>query len=187
MSWRDPIDNARLGMLLFIAGESMFFAGLIGAFIVFQTGEPPGASPVSRGPSLVWTSALTVVGVTSVFCLRLASRNIRIENRRSAFIWLLITLTLGLIFLLGTPGPMQIITLFDAPSPTGAGQSLAAVLFEAHRLHNLAGVVWLSWATVVSMRQTQSENWPRYFRILRMYWLFVVVVWIGIWGMIHAV
>ncbi|MGH7478931.1 MAG: hypothetical protein ACREJ8_04995, partial [Candidatus Methylomirabilales bacterium] len=40
------VSNARLGMLIFLGAEAMFFAGLIGAFLVFRFGSatwpPPG-------------------------------------------------------------------------------------------------------------------------------------------------
>src|SRR3989304_5525092 len=43
---QSAVSNARLGMLIFLGAEAMFFAGLIGAFLVFRFGSatwpPPG-------------------------------------------------------------------------------------------------------------------------------------------------
>ena len=35
-----PVSNARMGMLMLIGAETMFFAGLIGAYVVFRFGSP---------------------------------------------------------------------------------------------------------------------------------------------------
>ena len=42
-----PLSNAWLGMLMFLGAETMFFAGLIGSFLVFRVANqtwPPLAS-----------------------------------------------------------------------------------------------------------------------------------------------
>src|SRR5574341_570382 len=43
-----PLGNARLGMLVFLGAETMFFAALIGSFLVFRLANetwPPAAMP----------------------------------------------------------------------------------------------------------------------------------------------
>lgn len=70
--WRPLLDNARLGMLLFLAAEAMFFAGLMSAFLGFRQGgstwPPPGAP---RLP-IVANSASTVLLFLSGFTLHRA-------------------------------------------------------------------------------------------------------------------
>src|SRR3970282_360654 len=39
------VTNAALCMLIFLAAEAMFFAGLIGAFLVFRFGSAPWPPP----------------------------------------------------------------------------------------------------------------------------------------------
>jgi heme/copper-type cytochrome/quinol oxidase subunit 3 len=90
------IDNARLGMLLFIAAEVMFFAGLVGAYLVFRMGGeiwPPPGQP--RLPVLT-TALNTLFLLASGWTIRFASRMVR---RQDAICWEKATLILGLVFL----------------------------------------------------------------------------------------
>ena len=36
---RQPLSNARLGILVLLGAETMLFSGLIGAFLVFRVGN----------------------------------------------------------------------------------------------------------------------------------------------------
>jgi len=96
-----PIPNGKLCLWLFLSTEIMFFAGLIGAYIVLRFGAPPGTWPA---PHIVHlqervgafnTFVLICSSVTIVFALEAAKRNAAVAAKG----WLTATLVLGSLFL----------------------------------------------------------------------------------------
>lgn len=96
-----PIPNGKVCLWLFLSTEIMFFAGLIGTYIVLRFGSPSGTWPVPHDVHLLeWvgglnTSVLLFSSVTIVFALEYAKQN----KARAAKNCLLLTLVLGSSFL----------------------------------------------------------------------------------------
>jgi heme/copper-type cytochrome/quinol oxidase subunit 3 len=79
-SW-PPVSNARLGMWMLLATETVFFGGLVGAFLVLRINAvawPPPGQP--RLPVIV-TAANTLVLLASSFTLRRALAGVRHGDR----------------------------------------------------------------------------------------------------------
>ena len=92
------VSNARLGLLVFLGAEAMFFVGLIGAFLVFRLGSevwPPPAQP--RLPVGV-TGINTVILLFSGLTGHLALRAVREGDSKRLIRWILTTV-LGAAFL----------------------------------------------------------------------------------------
>src|SRR5215470_2131056 len=74
---RPIVSNARIAVLMFIAAEVMFFAGLIGAFIVFrlsaQIWPPPFQPRLPAGVTGLNTAILLLSGVAIQLAMRAAS------------------------------------------------------------------------------------------------------------------
>ena len=94
-----PIPNGKLCLWLFLSTEIMFFAGLIGAYIVFRFGAP--AWPSTHDVHLVEymgainTAVLIASSITVVLALEAAKRN----NASLAKGWIILTFVLGCVFL----------------------------------------------------------------------------------------
>ena len=94
-----PIPNGKLCLWLFLSTEIMFFAGLIGAYIVFRFGAI--AWPSTHDVHLVEymgainTAVLIASSITVVLSLEAAKQN----NARAAKGWIILTFVLGSIFL----------------------------------------------------------------------------------------
>lgn len=95
-----PISRGKLALWLFLSTEIMFFAGLIGSYIVLRFGVPEGTWPAPHVVHLVeWIGAINTCvllfsSVTVVFALEAAKR----DDAAAARKWLLWTLILGLAF-----------------------------------------------------------------------------------------
>ena len=77
-----PLSNARVGMLVFLGAETMFFAGLISTFLVFRLGHqiwPPAALP--RLPVEV-TGINTLILLGSAYTMWRAMRAVRLEAQQ---------------------------------------------------------------------------------------------------------
>lgn len=96
-----PISRGKLALWLFLSTEIMFFAALIGSYIVLRFGVPEGAWPSPHVVHLVeWVGAvntcvLLLSSVTVVFAFEAAKQNQHDIARR----WLVFTLLLGFGFL----------------------------------------------------------------------------------------
>jgi cytochrome c oxidase subunit III len=96
-----PINNGKLFLWLFLSTEIMFFAGLIGTYIVLRFGAPSGSWPAPHDVHLVEaigalnTGVLLFSSVTIVMALEAAKNN----QTGLAKAWFLATFILGSVFL----------------------------------------------------------------------------------------
>ena len=94
-----PLSNGKLFMWLFLSTEIMFFAGLIGTYIVLRFGAPRWPAPhdvhLVEPIGAFNTFVLILSSVTIVLCLEAARAN----KAGSAKLWMLATLLLGSLFL----------------------------------------------------------------------------------------
>lgn len=96
-----PIPNGKVCLWLFLSTEIMFFAGLIGTYIVLRFGAPAGTWPSVHDVHLAekWGTINTFVlicsSVTIVLALEAAKSNL--VNKAKG--WLFLTLLLGSVFL----------------------------------------------------------------------------------------
>lgn len=97
---REPVvPNSLLGMLIFIASEAMFFAGLISAFTIVRSGAPvwppPGQPRLPIEETALNTAALLLSGLVLLFARRAFNK----ERERAE--WpLLISIGLGGFFVI---------------------------------------------------------------------------------------
>ncbi len=97
-----PLPKGKVFLWLFLSTEIMFFAALIGVYVVIRFGAPPGTWPSPHDVHLVEpigafnTFVLICSSVTVVLALEAAKNN----NSSSARSWLIATFLLGSVFLL---------------------------------------------------------------------------------------
>ncbi len=96
-----PLNNGKLFLWLFLSTEIMFFAGLIGTYIVLRFGAPPGTWPTPHDVHLVETIGAinTFVLILSSVTIVLALEAARHEQAGLAKGWMLVTFLLGSTFL----------------------------------------------------------------------------------------
>lgn len=96
-----PIANGKLCLWLFLSTEIMFFAGLIGAYIVLRFGAPSGTWPLPHDVHLVeWIGAMnTFVLICSSVTIVLSYEAAKSSQVAMSRAWLFITLLLGCVFL----------------------------------------------------------------------------------------
>lgn len=172
---RAGVSSGSFGMVLFLATEAMFFAGLISAFLVLRmqaTAWPPAAQP--RLPVIV-TGVNTCFLLLSGYTMVRAVRGMRLGDAGAAR-WLGVTAVLGTVFL-GIQG-------FEWVRLVGFGLTMTSTVYGAtfytligaHGIHVLAALVTL----LVVARRTLRLPAPAAADALQlcgMYWIFVVAVW----------
>ncbi len=95
-----PLPNGKVCLWLFLSTEIMFFAGLIGTYIVLRFGSPSWPGPhdvhIEEPVGALNTFFLICSSVSVVLCLEAARAN----KSSQAKMWMLITFMLGSVFLL---------------------------------------------------------------------------------------
>ena len=95
-----PLGNGKLCLWLFLSTEIMFFAGLIGTYIVLRFGAPTWPAPhdvhIEEFLGAINTFFLICSSVTIVLALEYAQRN----QAALAKIFVYVTFAFGLVFLL---------------------------------------------------------------------------------------
>ena len=186
--WPPPgpvVSNARLGMLVFLGAEAMFFTGLIGAFLVFRLGSltwPPAGQP--RLPVAV-TGVNTVILLLSGYTMYRALRAIREGNRRGLAGGLLATALLGAVFL-GVQGVEWVrLIRFGLTLSTGTYGATFYTLIGTHGLHVLGAVLWLLVMLVGATRNRFSAARHVALELCGMYWYFVVGLWPILFALVY--
>jgi heme/copper-type cytochrome/quinol oxidase subunit 3 len=180
-----PISNARLAMVIFLAFETMFFAALIGAYLVFRLGSavwPPPDLP--RLPIAVTWLNTGVLGLSALTMLR-ARRALGDGRRRDLERTLGATAVLGTTFLAVQGSEWVRLVRHGLTPASGVYGSTFYTLIGCHGLHVLAAVLWL----LVVMVRVQRNRFTAPVRIplelCGMYWVFVVALWAALFPLVY--
>lgn len=168
-----PVSNARLAMLMFLGAEAMFFAGLIGAFLVLRFGSaiwpPPGQPYLPVGV----TGVNTVILLFSAYTMRRAMR----EDRQGVIRWLLVTVFLGTVFL-GVQGYEWVrLVRFGFTWANGTYGATFYTLIGIHGAHVFGAVLWLLIVLAGASGNRFSATRHVGLTLCGMYWYFVVGLW----------
>jgi cytochrome c oxidase subunit 3 len=167
-----------MGMVLFVAGEAMFFSALFGAYFAVRTSAsiwPPKSIGV---PELPIPSALTAILVASSVVLQVGVTALR-RGRPAVFERLLsLTILLGLCFLAlqGYDYSQLTFGIKDGIYP-----SLFYVMTGLHMAHVIGGVVFLSIVMTQSITGQITTARHESVEAATIYWHFVDIVWIGLY------
>ncbi len=182
---RAPVGNVYLAMLLFIGADVMFFAGLIGAFIVFRFGAtnwPPLGQP--RLPVAV-TGVNTLILLASGFMMIRTWRRLDDWNRPRIANGLQLTASLGAIFLLVQGYEWTKLIGFGLTMQSSAYGAIFYTLIGCHALHVLGAVMWL---LIVLMKLNQNRFTAKKhagIKLAGMYWFLVVALWPVLYGLVY--
>ena len=94
-----PISNGKTFMWLFLSTEIMFFAALIGTYIVLRFGAIAWPSTHDVHLAEIWGATNTFVLICSSVTIVLALEASKKNNAQSARGWMVLTLLLGCVFL----------------------------------------------------------------------------------------
>ena len=184
-----PTSNARLAILILLGAEIMFFAGLIGTFLVFRLGSvtwpPPSQADVRLpiGVTGINTIVLLFSGYTMLRALLSARKDSQNELRR----WLLVTGVLGAIFLVVQGSEWVRLVHHGFTLSSGVYGSIFYVLIGCHALHALVAVVWELSVFAKALGGCYSTDRHVGVEICAIYWTFVVVLWPILYVMVYLV
>jgi len=194
------VESSTLGMWLFLATEIMFFGGMFCGYTVYRNAFPDAFASTSRYMNVTVGAINTAVLICSSLTMALAVRAAQLGQKK-ALIWLLIlTLTLGCVFLglkaveyhekwvdHHIPGPG-----FHYADARYAQQ--AQILFYLyfamtglHAVHMIVGAGLLITLIFMAARNRFSAAWYTPVDMIGLYWHFVDIVWIFLFPLLYLI
>jgi cytochrome c oxidase subunit 3 len=177
------VEPATLGMLLFIASEVMLFGSFFTAYFFLRVVNDAPAWPPEGFHLPVFVAGVnTVILVTSSFTMHWALQAIKRGSRAGMQAGLVLTLALGLVFLL---------TQFREYSRVGFAPKDDAIgtvfygLTGLHGAHVFVGLTLLTFATVRAFRGHYSPQHHLGVEIPGIYWHFVDVMWLVVYTTVY--
>jgi heme/copper-type cytochrome/quinol oxidase subunit 3 len=172
-----PISNARLGMLMLLGGETMFFGGLVIAFLQLRLGAavwpPPGQPRLPLG----LTAVNTLVLLASSWTLVCATRAVRSGDRSGLVRWLGWTWGLGALFLVIQGVEWTRLVHFGLRVSSGIYGATFYTLIGVHGVHVLGAVIWLTAILALARRGRFTRHRHPALTCAAMYWHYVVGLW----------
>jgi cytochrome c oxidase subunit III len=177
------VDSSTLGMLLFIASEIMLFGSFFTIyFFVRVVGDPPVWPPEGFHLPVFVAGVNTIILLTSSFTMHWALQAIKRGNRAGLQAGLVLTLALGLTFLLTQ---IREYSRIGFSPQDGAFGSVFYGLTGLHGAHVFIGLTLLTFATIRAFRGHFTAEDHRGVEIPGIYWHFVDVMWIVVYTTVY--
>jgi cytochrome c oxidase subunit 3 len=182
---RTLFNNAKLATMMLLGSETMFFAGLIGAFLVFRMGASNWPPPFQPRLPIGVTGVNTAILLASAFTMQAAVSVTGRGKLNVAKRLLAATAILGALFL-GIQGSEWVrLVHFGLTASSSIYGGLFYALIGAHGLHVLGALAWLLIVYAQMVRGRFSQRNYNGLQICRMYWIFVVALWPVLYGLVY--
>ena len=178
-------SNAWVGTLMFLGAEAMFFAGLIGAYIVFRFGSAIWPPPFQPRLPVGVTGVNTLILVASAVTMRWSLKAVRVNDRKTLIRCLAYTAVLGGIFLLIQGFEWLRLIHFGLTVSSSVYGSLFYTLIGFHGLHVFGALIWLLVVLVRAKQGRFSRESHVGLQTCGMYWTFVVALWPVLYGLVY--
>ena len=179
-----PVANTRLALLLFLATETMLFAGLMGIFVVFRvsshTWPPPGQPYLPIAVTWMNTGILMASGWTmwrAAATVHRGGTQVRTD--------LVVTLLLGTTFLAvqGFEWARLIRHGLTLSSSTYGGTFY--ILIGLHALHVIGAVLWLGIVLIGVSNGRYRAKGSNAVGLCGMYWAYVCALWLVLFWLVY--
>jgi cytochrome c oxidase subunit 3 len=171
------IEPARLGIILFIVAEIMFFSGLISSFVMFRFSPVPWPPPNQPRLPIEVTSVNTVILLLSGLTFFLALKPLKLSNDRVFKGWLSVTALLGFVFLAIQGAEWVRLLHFGLTLHGSIFGGFFYCLVGTHGIHVLGGLTALLYVLVRAWKGVYHKGNTLGVELCRMYWFFVVALW----------
>jgi cytochrome c oxidase subunit 3 len=171
------------GVVVFLASESMLFAGLLAAWYDLRglnaAWPPPGTINDVTGATI----GTVILGLGSV-SMGIAQHSARKQRRGIARLMLLLTLGCALAF---TAIALNDWHTANFHVDTNAYGTMFYVVTGTHLAHVLAGAVLLTAMTIFLGRPAFEADQQAGIEAIGYYWHFVFIIWVAVWATIYLI
>jgi cytochrome c oxidase subunit 3 len=201
MEWKEE-DGGRVGIWLFILSEIMLFGAFLAAYASTRLGNADCAlgtvawPEAGHMPGLAMAAFNTVVLLTSSYTMVRAIARAERGDRAGFRKNLLVTMTLGLVFLVvkGAEYALKISYGYYPGSEVAKANpglsiflSYYYMLTILHGVHIVAGLVWNGVVLASSADGADMSRVARKAEYAGLYWHFVDVVWVFLFPLLYLI
>jgi cytochrome c oxidase subunit 3 len=180
---RRPVSPLHIGIMLWLASDVMFFAGLFAAWFVLRAENdvwPPEGIELDVIRSGVFTCVLILSSLTMHFCVKSAEKG----DKQTSFGWLGVTLVLGAVFLINQ---LLEYASLDFSLNTDAYGSIYYLLTGFHGLHVFGGLCLMLALFMLLGPMTSKAPFEGSVTAFSYYWHFVDVVWVVVFLVVYVI
>jgi len=176
-------DFRRLGLIMFLVAEGMIFMGLFGYYLAARSVLPTWPPAGTPELELLLPGVNTIILISSSFVIHNADTAIKKNDVSGMRTWMAITAAMGIVFL---AGQMYEYFHLEFGLKTNLFASAFYVLTGFHGLHVTIGVLAIL-AVLWRSRHSGHYSQENHFGIeaAEIYWHFVDVVWIILFGLLY--
>jgi cytochrome c oxidase subunit 3 len=184
LEWRLPA-RGRIGMYSLIAAEAAIFTIFVVAYLFYIGKSLSGPMPSEvLSPPFLYTVCL----LSSSLTIHFAGKTLRGGNVRSFGVWLLLTITLGALFLYGTASEWHRLIYKDGLTiSTNLFGTIYYSLVGLHGFHVVVGLVCLSTVMSFTFFGAVKQEHAERIDVLSLYWHFVDAVWIVVFTVVYVI
>ena len=178
------MGRTKLGIILFIVSEASFFLLLVGAYVFFHRsgGQGPSAASSLDVPR---TSLFSLALFASSATVWFAGISLSQGRRQRAGLWLLATIALGAVFLVGQVTEYAELLRKQVTISRNLFGTTFFTLTGFHGLHVFLGLAMLAILFGLTMaRKGRAPSAPA-LEGVSLYWHFVDAVWVVIFGVVY--
>ena len=176
-------DHRIFGLVLFLVAESMIFLGLFSAFLLYRATVPVWPPAGTPELELLLPGLNTLILVSSSFVMHKGQTAIKKNDIPGLRFWFGLTALMGIVFLAG-----QLYEYFhlEFSLKTNLFASCFYVLTGFHGLHVTFGLLLILFVLYRSLNP-KHYNSESHFGVeaAELYWHFVDVVWIILFGLVY--
>jgi cytochrome o ubiquinol oxidase subunit III len=175
------------GFWLFMMSDLIIFGLMFATYVTMLTPESFAGGPTPKELFELPGAAMeTAALLTSTFTFGMASLAIKYDSGLSKVMpWLLVTLTLGVVFLaLEAREAAHMLAEGAVPQRSGLLSAFFG-LVPLHGAHVTAGVIWLAMMLIQISRTGLTASATSRIARLALFWHFLDVIWVGIFSVVY--
>jgi len=180
-----PVERGKFAIWLFLATEIMFFAGLIGAYIVLRSATVAWPNPADR-LAVDLTAFNTFVLIVSSWTMVKGLFAMREGNRGGTLKWLGMTILFGSFFVgVQVYEYFQLVVHHHALPSTDLFWSTFYIMTGFHGSHVVVGLIWLLCVWIATARGKYGPSNYLGIELAGLYWHFVDLVWVLLFTIVY--
>ncbi|MDA8693016.1 cytochrome c oxidase subunit 3 [Saprospiraceae bacterium] len=178
--------QTRLLMQFFLASEAMFFVVLIIAYVYYRNYSNTWVDSTEY-LDVMKSGFYTALLLASSGTIAISAKGVHNKNRSRIILGLVLTIALGIIFLVGQGMEYAGLVSSDMTMSENIFGSAFFTLTGFHGLHVLIGVIAMSIILWLTYKGHINESQSSAFLGVEWYWHFVDVVWVIVFFVVYII
>lgn len=179
--------DKKVGMWVFLASEVMFFAGLIGSYIILRFGASDSWPMPGEVLNVPVTATNTFILICSSVTMVFAFAAIERGDQKKCRLWLLATAVIGASFVGVQIYEYRELAHHGFYPSSGLYGATFFTMTGFHGFHVTVGVICLLWVTAKAFRGGYTKDDHEGVEVIGLYWHFVDLVWIILFTIVYLI